>query len=302
MKSDMFTSILCPVDFSEYSAAALRHAAAIARHGGGQVHALYVNDPLLVGAAAIALGDRGLKETARGELVKFVADTLRTRRGSVDAVTCHVDTGKPDKVITAAVKRLRSDVIVMGTHGLSGIDQVLVGSTTARLLRRAPAPILAIPPALEVINPRSPGRSWPGPVIMTPIDLGTQAEADLREAAQIAAAFKASLLVLHVVPQPKAPPWYRGDMSAPAQLQIEKAKRQLETLTRSLAKRLEVDLRVRPGSVAEEIAVAAAAERVGLVVMRLRKGPGLFGSRAGSIAYHVLRQAITPVLALPGRG
>ena len=55
------------------------------------------------------------------------------------------------------------------------------------------------------------------------------------------------------------------------------------------------------GNPADEIAALAAEKRIGVVVMHLRKGPGLFGSRAGSIAYHVLRHAVTPVLALPGR-
>jgi nucleotide-binding universal stress UspA family protein len=55
------------------------------------------------------------------------------------------------------------------------------------------------------------------------------------------------------------------------------------------------------GNPADEIAALAADERIGVVVMRLRKGPGLFGSRAGSIAYHVLSHAVTPVLVLPDR-
>jgi len=53
------------------------------------------------------------------------------------------------------------------------------------------------------------------------------------------------------------------------------------------------------GNPADEIAALAAEERIGVVAMHLRKGPGLIGARAGSIAYHVLRHAVTPVLVLP---
>ena len=45
-----------------------------------------------------------------------------------------------------------------------------------------------------------------------------------------------------------------------------------------------------------------AERRVSVVMMHLRKGPGLFGARAGSLAYYVLRQTVTPVLAVPDRG
>ena len=54
-----------------------------------------------------------------------------------------------------------------------------------------------------------------------------------------------------------------------------------------------IEARVVTGSPADEIAALAAEERIGVVVMHLRKGPGLFGSHAGSIAYHVLRHAVS---------
>jgi nucleotide-binding universal stress UspA family protein len=295
-----YARVLCPVDFSEYSAAALRYAVAFAR-SGGSVHVLYVNDPLLVTTAAIALGDRGLAATSRDELRKFVDETIHQASAAAVGIRCHVAKGKPARTIASAAEHLRCDVIVMGTHGLGGIDKAIVGSTTEWLLGRAGVPILAIPPAIEAIAPQAPRRTWPGPTIMAPVDLGPESARDIRDAAALARTLDANLLLLHVVPQLQLPPWYRADLSAQAQLRIEKAKRQLELVAKAAGKALRVEPRVRCGSVPDEIALAAAADRVGLVVMRLRKGPGLFGSRAGSIAYHILRHAITPVLALPPR-
>ena len=295
-----FASVLCPIDFSRYSEGALRYAVALARPGGS-VHVLYVNDPLLVATAAIALGDRGLASTSRVELRKFVAETVHQGTAATVAIRCHVAKGNPARTIASAAGALRCDVIVIGTHGLGGIDKVIVGSTTERVLGRATIPILAIPPALEAIGDQEPRRAWPGPTILAPIDLGTESARDLRDAAAVARAFDAGLLLLHVVPQLQPPSWYRADQSAQLQLRIEKAKRQLEGLAKAGGKGLRVEVGVRCGSVADEIALAAAVDRIGLVVMRLRKGPGLFGSRAGSIAYHILRHAITPVLTLPPR-
>ena len=82
---------------------------------------------------------------------------------------------------------------------------------------------------------------------------------------------------------------------------MTKAERQLESLAKTVGPGINTEIRVVAGRPADEISALAAEERIGLVVMHLRKGPGLFGSRAGSIAAHVLRHAVTPVLALPGR-
>ena len=192
-------------------------------------------------------------------------------------------------------------LIVMGTHGLSGADKLLIGSTTERLFRLTPVPLLAVPPPLAVSGAHEPAPSWPGPAIMAPVDLRDDSESDVRDAAGIARAFGASLVLVHVVPQVTPPPWYRADLSAHWRMRVAKAQRQLESLAEAVGAGVPVETRVVSGNPADEIAALAAEERIGVVVMHLRKGPGLFGSRAGSIAYHVLRHAVTPVLVLPDR-
>ena len=192
-------------------------------------------------------------------------------------------------------------LIVMGTHGLSGADKLLIGSTTERLFRLTPVPLLAVPPPLAVSGAHEPVPSWPGPAIMAPVDLRDDSESDVRDAAGIARAFGSSLVLVHVVPQVTPPPWYRADLSAHWRMRVTKTQRQLESLADAVGAGVPVETRVVSGSPADEIAALAAEERIGLVVMHLRKGPGLFGSRAGSIAYQVLRHAVTPVLVLPDR-
>ena len=108
-------------------------------------------------------------------------------------------------------------------------------------------------------------------------------------------------MLVHVVPPLQTPPWYRADLSAHHRMRVAKAQRQLESLAKTVAPGVNIETHVLAGRPADEIAALAAEERIGLVVMHRRKGPGLFGSRAGSIASHVLRHAVTPVLALPDR-
>ncbi len=299
-RSRLFRSILCPIDFSEPSALALRYAAVLAKRSGGRLHILSVNDPLLVAAAAVALGDRTFASVALGELPAFVAKAVPAGAIKTSAIKYVVETGPPDRTIVATARRLRCDLIVMGTHGLSGADKLLIGSTTERLFRLTPVPLLAVPP-LAASGAREPAPSWPGPAIIASVDLRDDSESDVRDAAGIARAFGASLAIVHVVPQVTPPPWYRADLSAHWRMRVAKAQRQLESLAEAAGTSVPIETRVVSGNPADEIAALAAEERIGVVVMHLRKGPGLFGSRAGSIAYHVLRHAVTPVLALPER-
>ena len=297
-----FTSILCAVDFSPQSEVALHYAAVVAARARGRLHLLYVNDPTLVAAAAIELGNRGLAAASRAELQQLVARTLEPRSTEGIVIRCHSETGEPARAIAATAARLRCDLVVTGTHGLSGVDKVLLGSTTERLLRLTPVPMLMVPPYLsEAVGGMAPVRGWPGPTIMVPLDLRPESAQDIRDAAAVARAWGTDLLVVHVVPQRTAPPWYRADLSAQARLQVEKARLQLDTLLAG-AGDVKVDVRVLVGSPADELAAVAAEQRVSVVMMHLRKGPGLFGARAGSLAYYVLRQTVTPVLAVPDRG
>src|SRR5262245_3189754 len=74
-----FRAILCPVDFSEHSRLALRYAAAIAGRSKAALTVAYVNDPLLIAAAAAALHDRELAKKSASELKRFIDETLTTQ-------------------------------------------------------------------------------------------------------------------------------------------------------------------------------------------------------------------------------
>src|SRR5262245_47989679 len=76
VKWDGFRSVLCPVDFSRSSALALRYGAGLAGQANAILTVLYVNDPLLIAAAAAALHDRQLVERSARELEDFVRSTL----------------------------------------------------------------------------------------------------------------------------------------------------------------------------------------------------------------------------------
>jgi nucleotide-binding universal stress UspA family protein len=296
-----FRSILCPIDFSDQSRLALRYAAGIARRSHGRLSVLYVNDPLLIAAAGIALNDRTLATRNLAELRKFVESTVSPHAMERARIDHMVASGKPVDEITKAAKRRRCDVIVMGTHGLTGADRLLfIGSTTHAVLRRTSVPVLAIPGGRPgASRALAPGPSWPGRRIIVAVELDRRSPRDARAAMAVARAFGSAVLLVHVVPEIKSPQWLSKRIGASERSRIAHAQAGLEALAARLRRHGAVETRVLFGDATREISRLAATERADLVIMTLRTPRDWFGPRRGSMSYEVLSQVTTPVLALP---
>jgi nucleotide-binding universal stress UspA family protein len=292
----LFETILCPVDFSEHSRQALAYAALLAAPGKRRLVVIFVEDPLLAAAAAVAHDERTLIDKGRKELRRFVERTVARYGIRVEDVTLDVAVGRPHDVIAWTAERLGCDLIVMGAHGRSGTNRMMLGSTTHRILRRSPLPVLATPPVKGRAG--GPARGWPGKMVIAPIDIGVRDRADALAAAVAARELGTELELVHVVEPIVNPPW----------LEVDADRRNLQRQRRAMARLTQLQdehrgvataVRVEAGNPADEIADVASAKHVGLVVMTRRRGQGLFGPRQGSISYQVLCKANTPVLALP---
>ena len=170
---------------------ALQYAAILAKRSAGRLHVFHVNDPMLAAAAAVAFADPGYAKVALAELRPFVAKAVPENTRKAISIHYAVDTGDASRQIASAATKLGCDLIVMGTHGLSGLEKVLIGSTTERMLRRSSVPILAVPSIPGGADgAQAPGRGWPGAAILVPVDLGEQSTRDLRDAELIARALR----------------------------------------------------------------------------------------------------------------
>ena len=295
-----FQSILCPVDFSPQSRIALRYAAALATRSHGRLSILYVNDPLLVAAAGIALHDRTLATRNLAELRRLVESTVPPAVLKPARMDDAVTSGTPADEIVKTAKRRRCDLIVMGTHGLTGADKLLIGSTTWGVLQRTGVPVLAIPARPGMQRAPALGPSWPGQRIIAAIAMDRRAMGYARAAAAVAHWLRSALLLVHVVPAFKAPLWLRERISAADRARIADAQARLDEIAAPLHKQIEVETRVLFGDARHEIAKVAATERAGLMVTSLQAPSDWFAARRGSISYDVLSEVATPVLALPG--
>jgi len=140
----LFRNILCPIDFSPSSLAALEHAKGMARDGA-RLHVLHVMEQLpawqLVPAVATGAPDDPLVVMRRArERVQRVVDAELRGTGRVDELVTEGDAG--DGILKAAADR-RVDVIVMGAHA-GGAGLLGFGSTTHDVLRGAACPVLSV--------------------------------------------------------------------------------------------------------------------------------------------------------------
>ena len=137
----MYDTILFPTDGSPETAAALDHAIDLALASEGTLHALFV----VHSGFAVDGGIAGVLETlaAIGEdTVSEVRD--RAEAAGVATVETHVANGIPHRAILDYAAEHGVDCIVMGTHGRSGIERYLLGSTTERVVRLSPVPVLTV--------------------------------------------------------------------------------------------------------------------------------------------------------------
>ena len=136
--------ILVPIDFSKVSKDALPWAVLLARQFGSTLTLLHVVEKFPID---YTLADRGLdligraEEQAAGDL-KAMASSL-ARSSGVD-VSTHVRGGSPYDQICDAAKTMGADLIVLTTHGYTGLKHVWLGSTAERVVRHAPCPVLAV--------------------------------------------------------------------------------------------------------------------------------------------------------------
>jgi nucleotide-binding universal stress UspA family protein len=114
----------------------------------------------------------------------------------------HVATGHPAEAIIALAERQQVDAIVMGTHGLTGVQNAFFGSTAARVLRRTTRSLVMVPAAVE----SSEARDLAGlGSILVLTDFGPAASCAATAAARLAATVGARLVLVHVVAAVSAP-------------------------------------------------------------------------------------------------
>ena len=138
--------ILVPIDFSEYSKKALQYAIPFARQFNAKIYLLYVVEPTVY-PADFSFGQIGmpnveneLRVKGEQELHELITNEVK---GAVQAEAV-VKVGLPFVEVVSLAKDEDIELIVVATHGHTGVEHVLFGSTAEKIVRKAPCPVLVV--------------------------------------------------------------------------------------------------------------------------------------------------------------
>jgi nucleotide-binding universal stress UspA family protein len=273
MEIPAFGTILCPIDLSDHSKAALHLAAGLANRPDSKLVVLYVD--------AAAHRNKSRLAAARTRLNQFIRDTVPAWVCYREGTETILRDGQPSAAILGAAEEMHVQLIVMGTRGRSALGRALLGSTAAEVLRQSPVPVAVVPATdRELVALEESGSRPHLGVVLVPVDLTSPSSDQLAWAQKVSVSSGHRLLMLHVVPEGTDPNFPRERM-------------------RALAKAVETSrgfrLLVREGSVADEICHVIRHDGMRFVVL------GRDAAAPGKLAYRVLQDTRAVVVMVPGR-
>ena len=285
--------ILCTIDFSDFSHGTVAHAVALARVFNAELRALFVFPLALSPKAGVssATGLDGIDPGVRSVVAQDLTELFRPAGTAGVRVEVCLKAGDPVAEILKAAHEVPADLIVMGTHGRSGVKRWVLGSVADQVLRDAPCPVLTCsPPGHE----RTASGAKSTAPILCAVDLSDSSRQTLEYALLLARKTAAPLTLLHAVASAgEAVPYGTVEAS-----RVAEARKRLHELVPEEAQ-ARIETVVVTGTPYREILRTADEQNVGLIVVgnRGRHAPGrtLFGSTAD----HVARGAQCSVLTIP---
>jgi len=285
-------NILFLTDFSEPSEIALPFAIAVAREYGARVHALHVLIPNAFTYTTPELGNLAME--AQEEESEAAMRRVDAQLAGLPHETTVVRGGGIWPAVAESIRDNSVDLIVLGTHGRTGAEKILLGSVAEEIFRRSSVPVLTIGPAVKN-GAHSAARFRR---ILYATDFSQHADAALPYAVSFAQENQADLLLLHAIPERKS-----GKETSNA-VSVAEAMHALHELVPASS---ELWCRPEPLVRCEKPAVAIleAAEQNGadLIVLGIRGHKGVPGADThleGSLAHKIVAYAECPVLTVRG--
>jgi len=191
-----------------------------------------------------------------------------------------------------------TNLIVMGTHGRSGLRRLVLGSVTEEVVRHAPVPVLTVGRGAKSPERMEGGR------LLVPVDFSEQQPRLLAHARELALAYGMSLTLLHVVERTSLPDVYGISMEAPGPgVLAERTEEALEERAEALREHgVDVRVKVRRGHPAEETLDAAEELDADLLAIATHGRSGVKRVLMGSVAEKVIRRAPCPVFTVKSFG
>ncbi|MGC1291526.1 MAG: universal stress protein, partial [Candidatus Acidiferrales bacterium] len=288
--------ILCPIDFSEFSARAYRYALSLAEHYHAKLVALHVVEIWRHPSASFSTTAdlyqkfrQAFLENGGLQLQEFVKEhaSPEIQRELV------VQEGTAADEILSCARTHRADLIAMGTHGRRGFDRLMLGSVTDRVMRAASCPVLVVSSrsrdAAVAATERHPHRL---DRILLCTDFSENSERALNYAVSVAEEYSAEITLLNVLEHAPAPAEQKSAIAA-AQKQLDKL------ISPEQHKSLKIKTAMRVGKAYEQIVKLAEEAQSDLLVVGVHGRGALDAAIFGSTTYRVMQLGSCPVLAVP---
>jgi nucleotide-binding universal stress UspA family protein len=287
----MYRTVLVPLDGSPLAERALPYAAVLARASEARL--------LLVRVVPVPTSSNGHKFSQSPQVheAELYLRDVAARVKHPYVVESAVFTGDPADSIVDEIALRQVDVVVMSTHGRSGLGRWVYGSVADQIMRRANVPVLLVPPHTA--------GSWPTarrPRVLVPLDGSDLARATLDLIAGLVESLGAEVKLLQViVPSAYSYTGMVSYLAVDPTEYVAAAREYLDEVAKDLAARgWTVTAETAYGSAATMIALAASRD-ADLIAMSTHGNGGLTRLLMGSVATGVVQQATVPVLILrPG--
>jgi nucleotide-binding universal stress UspA family protein len=282
----MVDRLLFPTDGSDAAQSGFEYAVALAADTGAELFVLHVADTSEISHTRI----EGEVIDAFVEEGESIVEETVASAGTQDVdVTTDVVQGVPDETIVQYAEQYDIDYIVMPTRGREGV-QHLVGSVTERVLRRAPMPVIALPPEPDFET------HFPYEEILVAVDGSDPSAAAVAAAAEVATRHGASLHLVHVVEESLLGGRVPGDVETEAESLVDAAA---ESLPSSFSGSVTTSVE-HASTVEEGLLDYVTGNEIDLVVSGSSGGTGLSQNLIGSTTERLIRRASIPVMAVPG--
>ncbi len=294
-------SVLFPTDFSEPSQRALPHALEVARHFGASITLLHVRTPYTddPNRPEFHFFDEGkYSQYVEEELVKASSGIAAEHR----VKTAVVREVSPAAGILDFVREQEVDLIVMGTHGRTGLSHFFLGSVAEKVVRHSPVPVLTVASKRDGYRDHPHYRK-----ILVAYDHSSHSQEAAARASEIAAVYEAQLEILYVIEEEVHPGYYEqwkaSVHSELAEITEETRRSVAGVLGEEAMGRAQVKVTVGDGvgCAHREITKYARDHEIDLIVMGTYGLSGVEHMLLGSTTERVIRIAPCPVLTFHGK-
>ncbi len=286
--------ILVPIDFSDYSDSAFQYALGFAKTVQAQLTLIHVEVLIPSLQPEALLGTSKMEKTIR-KVLDDIQEQLKERIAIARKAGVNADYAiiQGKSAATSLLEHLQQnpyDLVIMGTHGRTGIKHFILGSIAEKLVRLSPTPVLTL---------HKTTRQFQLHHILIPVDFSESSLKAVDYGAEIASRFQSEITLLHVIESLPYPAFYPEGFTPTFDYDPQLRQRINENLDPILRNsELPVHRVIRLGTPSSEIVHYAVKKDIDLILMSTRGLTGLEHILIGSTTERVVRMSEVPVLTI----